>query len=205
MGGPASGGSPPNNWLSVFGGPAWEWDAISGQYYLHSFLKKQPDLNWRNPQLKAAMLAILRTWLERGVDGFRIDVAHYILKDPLLRDNPLKPAPTQTMHKSLGEYDLQVHIYNNNHPDVHAVYREIRQLLDAYSTDQPRFSVSEVHIFDWDQWARYYGTSLDEMHMPFNFHLLRVKWQAVLCARWSTPLEAALPEERCQLCPGQPR
>ena len=85
-------GAPPNNWLSVFGGSAWEWDQLSGQYYLHSFLKEQPDLNWRNPQVKAAMLDVLRTWLERGVDGFRIDVAHFVMKDPLLRDNPPKPA-----------------------------------------------------------------------------------------------------------------
>ena len=83
-------GSPPNNWLSIFGGPAWEWDALTGQYYLHSFLKEQPDLNWRSMRVKAAMLDVLRFWLERGVDGFRIDVAHFIMKDPLLRDNPLK-------------------------------------------------------------------------------------------------------------------
>ncbi len=79
---PRQDGSLPNNWLSVFGGPAWEWDEGTDQYYLHSFLKEQPDLNWRNPDLKAAMLGVLRFWLERGVDGFRIDVAHFIMKDP---------------------------------------------------------------------------------------------------------------------------
>ncbi len=187
-------GSLPNNWLSIFGGPAWEWDALSGQYYLHSFLREQPDLNWRNPQLKAAMLDVLRTWLERGVDGFRIDVAHYIMKDPFLRDNPVKPAATQSLHKSLGEYDLQEHIYDNGHPDLHAVYKEIRKLLDGYSTHQPRFSVGEVHIFDWKKWARYYGANLDELHMPFNFQLLGVEWQARSIRRLVDSLEAVLPQ-----------
>ena len=150
-------GAPPNNWLSVFGGSAWEWDELSGQYYLHSFLKEQPDLNWRNPQVMAAMLDVLRTWLERGVDGFRIDVAHFIMKDPLLRDNPPKPAALHNLHKSFGPYDGQEHIYDKGHPDVHAVYQEIRRLLDAYSDPQPRFSLGEVHIFEWDKWAGYYG------------------------------------------------
>jgi glycosidase len=187
-------GSLPNNWLSIFGGPAWEWDAQSGQYYLHTFLKEQPDLNWRNPQLRAAMLDVLRTWLERGVDGFRIDVAHYIMKDPLLRDNPVKLTTTRTLHKPLGAYDLQEHIYDNSHPDVHAVYREVRQLLDAYSVHQPRFSVGEVHIFDWKKWAGFYGANLDEMHMPFNFQLLGVQWQAPAIRKLVDSLESALPE-----------
>lgn len=187
-------GALPNNWLSIFGGPAWEWDALSGQYYLHSFLREQPDLNWRNPQLKAAMLDVLRTWLERGVDGFRIDVAHYIMKDPFLRDNPLKAKAVQSLHKSLGEYDTQDHRYDKGHPDVHAIYKEIRKLLDDYSTHQPRFSVGEVHIFDWNQWARYYGANLDELHMPFNFQLLGVEWQARSIRRLVDSLEAVLPQ-----------
>jgi glycosidase len=191
---PRPDGSPPNNWLSVFGGPAWEWDAFTGQYYLHSFLKEQPDLNWRNPQLKAAMLDALRIWLERGIDGFRIDVAHFIMKDPLLRDNPTKTRARQKLHKPMGAYDQQEHIFDNNHPDTHPVYREIRQLLDDYSTVQPRFSIGEVHIFDWEKWAAYYGQNLDELHMPFNFHLLRVEWQAGAIRKMVDSLEAALPE-----------
>jgi alpha-glucosidase len=185
-------GSPPNNWLSVFGGSAWEWDQESGQYYLHSFLKEQPDLNWRNPQVKAAMLDVLRIWLERGVDGFRIDVAHYIMKDPLLSDNPVKPAGLRSLHKSLGAYDQQVHRYDKGHPDCHAVYREIRQLLDAYSDPHPRFAVGEIHLFDWKEWASYYGTSLDELHMPFNFQLLSTKWQAKAIRKTVDAMEAAL-------------
>jgi alpha-glucosidase len=186
-------GSPPNNWLSVFGGSAWEWDRTTRQYYLHSFLKEQPDLNWRNPQVKRAMFDVARFWLERGVDGFRLDVAHYIMKDPDLRDNPPNTTRVTQMHKSLGPYDSQIHLYDKGHPDVHQVYREFRQLLDEYSRDQARMSVGEIHIFDWQDWASYYGKNLDEIHMPFNFTLLGVKWQAQTVRSLVDGLEAALP------------
>ena len=190
---PKPDGSPPNNWLSVFGGSAWEWDQVTGQYYLHSFLKEQPDLNWRNPQVKEAMFDVLRFWLERGVDGFRIDVAHFIAKDPDLRDNPLKPVVTHTMHKSLGEYDSQIHLYDHSHPDIHGIYREIRQLLERFSDSQPRVCIGEIHIFDWDKWTSYYGSNLDELHMPLNFQLLGVDWQAANVRQVIESLEAALP------------
>lgn len=186
-------GSPPNNWLSVFGGPAWEWDQNTGQYYLHSFLKEQPDFNWRNPQVKVAMFDVLRFWLERGVDGIRIDVAHFIMKDPDLRDNPIKPEATRALHKSLGEYDSQVHLYDHSHPDIHKIYREIRQLLESYSDDQPRVSIGEIHIFDWEKWVSYYGTKLDELHMPHNFQLLGGDWQAPIIRQIVDSLEAVLP------------
>ncbi|HEY0293081.1 MAG TPA: alpha-amylase family glycosyl hydrolase, partial [Hansschlegelia sp.] len=87
----APGGGPPNNWISNFGGPAWTFDETTGQYYLHSFLREQPDLNWRNPELRAAMADVLRFWLDRGVDGFRIDVLWLLIKDEELRDNPENP------------------------------------------------------------------------------------------------------------------
>jgi len=184
---------PPNNWLSVFGGPAWEWDAATSQYYLHSFLKEQPDLNWRNPAVKAAMFDVARFWLERGVDGFRVDVAHYIMKDPELRDNPPNPHLAKSIHKPLGDYDSQFHLYDKNHPDVHAIYRQFRQLLDAYSAEHPRMAVGEIHIFDWQKWASYYGENLDELHIPFNFALLNVPWRAQTARQVVDALEAALP------------
>jgi glycosidase len=190
---PKPDGSPPNNWLSVFGGPAWEWHEATGQFYLHSFLKEQPDLNWRNPAVKAAMFDAVRFWLERGVDGFRIDVAHYIMKDPQLRDNPVNSEPKPGLHKPLGDYDLQLHLYDKGHPDVHTVYRELRQLLDAYSAERPRMAVGEIHIFDWVKWAEYYGQDLDELHMPFNFALLGVKWQAQAVRQVVDALERSLP------------
>jgi alpha-glucosidase len=186
-------GAPPNNWLSVFGGPAWEWDDSTGQYYLHSFLKEQPDLNWRNLEVKEAMFDVVRFWLERGVDGFRIDVAHHIMKDPQLRDNPLNESYGTALHKSLGPYDSQIHLYDKGHSDVHEIYRQFRKLLDAYSQGQPRTSIGEIHIFDWPVWASYYGEHLDELHLPFNFSLLGVAWQAQEVRKRVDALEAVIP------------
>jgi alpha-glucosidase len=191
-GDPKPDGSPPNNWVSNFGGPAWELDKTTGQYYLHSFLKEQPDLNWRNPAVKAAMFDVIRFWLERGVDGFRLDVAHYIMKDPDLRDNPLNLDRKQGF-KPMGDYDSVIHLYDKGHVDVHAVLREFRQLLDSYSAGQPRFSVGEIHIFDWAQWATYYGSQLDELHMPFNFSLLFAPWDAQAIRTLVDAIEQAVP------------
>ena len=190
---PRPDGSPPNNWLSVMGGPAWEWDGSTAQYYLHTFLKKQPDLNWRNPAVKAAMFDVIRFWLDRGIDGFRVDAAHYILKDPDLRDNPLNPSAQRVLHKPMGDYDSQLHLYDNGHTDVHTVYRELRHMLDRYSTTQPRLLVGEVHIFDRQVWASYYGVDLDELHMPFNFDLLSAAWNAQAIRQSVEALEMDLP------------
>jgi alpha-glucosidase len=184
-------GSPPNNWLGVFGGSAWEWDELTGQYYLHGFLKEQPDLNWRNPEVKAAMLDALRFWLERGVDGFRIDVAHRIMKDPDLRDNP--PNPNNNGFKAMGEYGSLLDIHSQGHPDVHGVYQEVRALLDSYSAEHPRFSVGEIHDFDWHSWATYYGQNNDELHMPYNFQLLFADWTPQAFQQIIESLEAAIP------------
>src|SRR5439155_6003535 len=197
---PRSDGSPPNNWLSMLGGssakpgtmwkaeeewvprppvPAgssWEWDATTRQYYLHSFLKQQPDLNWRNPEVRRAMLGTLEFWLERGVDGFRIDVAHAVMKDPDLRDNPPAPAGSRVLHKDVGQYGTQLHLYDRGHADTHGVYRDVRRLLDRYSGTRQRVSIGEIHLFDPADLVSYYGVDLDELHMPFNFSLLNVPW-----------------------------
>ncbi len=185
----------PNNWLAVFGGSAWEWDEATGQYYLHSFLKEQPDLNWRNPEVKAAMFDVVRFWLERGVDGFRVDVAHFIMKDPKMRDNPPASSDEQAFHRPHGDYDSQEHIYDKGHSDVHGVYREFRALLDEYSANAPRMSVGEIHIFDWDEWAGYYGNPKGgfEFHMPFNFSLLKAPWDASAVRLAVDEIESALP------------
>ncbi len=188
-------GSPPNNWLSVFGGSAWEWDQETGQYYLHSFLKEQPDLNWRNPEVQKAFFGEVRFWLERGVDGFRIDVAHYLMKDPLMRDNPLNPSGSKSIHKSLGEYDTQIHLYDKGHPDIHRIYRDFRKLLDEYSKNQPRMSMGEIHIFNLEDWVLYYGEDLDEIHFPINFSLLGADWQADPIQKLVDDLEASLPPD----------
>ncbi len=187
---PKAAGALPNNWGSFFGGPAWTYDALTGQYYLHQFDTKQPELNWRNPAVKAAMLDTLRFWLERGVDGFRMDVIGLLLKDPALRDNPLNPAapPGLPEHDIFGRL-LQVH--NMYQDDNHAVMREIRAVLDAYDD---RCAIGEL----WGplpDWARYYGEHGDELHLPFNFRLMDgMSWEALRLRASVDALEAALPD-----------
>jgi glycosidase len=167
-------GEPPNNWISMFAGPAWAWDETTGQFYLHTFLEEQPDLNWRNPETRAAMFEVARFWLDRGVDGFRIDVAPMVMKDPELRDNPLNPTPDEA-HR-LGAWAQQIHLNDHAHPDMHELYRSFRTLLESYPGD--RVSIGELHHPDYDVWARYYGERQDEIHVPFNFHLTYSAWTA---------------------------
>lgn len=187
-------GSPPNNWLSVFGGSSWQWDETTEQYYLHTFHREQPDLNWRNPDVQAAMFDVARFWLDLGVDGFRIDVAIVIMKDPEFRDNPPDPDPDPLWLRTMGTWATQLHIYDVAHPDVHSVYRAFRQLLDSYSTNQPRMSVGELHNRDLSIWASYYGEDLDELHMPFNFHLLGAEWNMTGVRTMVDAIEAAVPD-----------
>lgn len=191
---PKPDGSPPNNWLAAFGGRAWEWDPATGQYYLHSFLPEQPDLNWRNPAVRQAMLDVLRFWLDRGVDGFRMDTVHRLMKDPLLGDNPPNPTARPSIHKPMGAYDTQLHLHDMAHPDVHEVLRSFRRLLDAYAADgRPRLAMGEIHLFDPRELCRYYGQRLDELHLPCNFGLLGVPWQARAVRAAVDAYEAALP------------
>jgi len=190
---PKPDGSPPNNWLATFGGPAWTLDEATGQYYLHGFLPQQPDLNWRNPEVKEAMLDALRFWLRRGVDGFRFDVAHHIMKDPELRDNPANETPG-ILHKPMGDFDSQLHVMDRMHADLHPTYQEIRAVIDSFNTEtQPRFMIGETHIFEPVQWASLYGEQLNEMHMPANFGLLRAQWNAKSVRAHVDSIEAALP------------
>jgi alpha-glucosidase len=190
---PKPDGTPPNNWLATFGGSAWQWDAVAGQFYLHSYLPEQVDLNWRNPAVRAAMHDVLRFWLDRGVDGFRMDALGRIMKDPLLRDNPSNPGAGD-FHKSLGEYDSQLHLNDQRHPDIHAALRELRQVLDAYEADgRPRLAIGEIHIYDLAELGQYYGAALDELHLPFNFGLLKTPWAAQAIRAHVDAYEAALP------------
>ncbi len=191
---PQPDGGLPNNWQASFGGPAWTLDETTGQYYLHSFLPQQPDLNWRNEEVKEAMFGVVRFWMERGVDGFRIDVAHRIMKDPELRDNPPTPDAGLVRHKDQGEYDAQLHVHDMGHPDVHDVYRDMRALLDEYSDERPRVAIGEIHIFELEIWSSYYGGALDELHLPFNFGLLAVPWDATDVQQFVTALESTIPD-----------
>lgn len=131
-------GSPPNNWQSVFGGPAWTWDARRGQYYLHNFLREQPDLNFHNPEVQAATLATAKFWLDRGVDGFRLDAINFTMHDPQLRDNP--PAP-DTGQPRTRPFDFQQHLYNQSHADIPLLLEKLRALADLYPG---HFTVAEV-------------------------------------------------------------
>jgi alpha-glucosidase len=159
-----SDGSPPNNWTSVFGGaPAWTQDAGSGQYYLHNFLPEQPDLNWWNEDVRAAFEEILRFWFDRGVAGFRIDVAHALIKDRQLRDN--LPA-TKDDHPRVRELGQRAE-YNMNRPEVHEIFRRWRKVCDGY--ESPRILVGETFVMDLEQMASYYGDGEDELHLAFNF------------------------------------
>ncbi|HEX8937051.1 MAG TPA: alpha-glucosidase [Sphingomicrobium sp.] len=130
-------GAPPNNWQSVFGGPAWQWDARRGQYYLHNFLPGQPDLNVHHPAVQDALLAVARFWLDRGVDGFRIDAINFAMHDPDLRDNP--PAPSGG--KRTRPFDFQLHLYNQSHPHIVQFLERLRVLTDGYDG---RFTLAEV-------------------------------------------------------------
>ncbi len=124
----AADGGPPNNWISNFGGSAWTWDEATGQYYYHAYLAEQPDLNWRNPNVRAAMHESLRFWLRRGVDGFRVDVMWHLIKDAAFRDNPPNPAWTTDE----PEIDRLIQIYSTDQPEVHEVIAGMRRVLDEF-------------------------------------------------------------------------
>jgi alpha-glucosidase len=164
---PAPDGGPPNNWLSSFeeSGSAWTLDERTQQYYLHSFTPEQPDLNWRNPDARAAMRDVWRFWLDRGADGFRIDVAHRLLKDPDLRDNPEEIAHVrrQISHPRLRQFNM-------DHPDVHKVLHDLREVLDEYGD---RLALGEVPVSD-DRLVDYFGG--EGMHTVFHISFWEQPW-----------------------------
>lgn len=184
---PAPGGGYPNNWASAFGGPAWTLDPATGQYYLHSFLPEQPDLNYRNPAVAAAMEDVIRFWLDRGVDGFRVDVMHKLVKDAALRDNP-EPAPEEA--HPVKHYGGQKHVYDEDQPEVHDIIRSWRRILDRYGD---RTMVGEVYLFDPPRLARYHGNGHDELPLAFNFSFLWSPWDAATFRAQVAEMEALLP------------
>ena len=166
---PLPDGAPPNNWPSVFGGPAWEWDSRRRQYFLHNFLVEQPDLNFHNPEVQEAMLDTMRFWLDRGVDGFRLDTVNYYFHDSLLRSNPpLDPPPNEP---AVNPYDMQLHLYSKTRPENLGFLRKMRALTDSYDA---RMLVGEVG----EQGARStkimaeYTQGTDRLHMAYSFALL---------------------------------
>ncbi len=181
-------GSPPNNWVSHFGGIAWEWDEKTGQYYLHSFLREQPDLNWRNPEVVQAMLGALRFWLDRGVDGFRVDGMWETVKDAELRANPPNPSykPGVT-----NPYFQVLPLYNQDRPETHQIVRMMRELLDEYDE---RVLIGEIYL-PVDRLVAYYGDGDSPgAHLPFNIQLVLLPWDARRIEAAVASYEAALPD-----------
>jgi alpha-glucosidase len=182
---PAAGGGPPNNWLSNFGGSAWQWDEHTGQYYYHAFLREQPDLNWRNPQVIAAMHEVLRYWLKRGVDGFRVDVLWHLIKDDRWRDNPRNPDYTAAMPPHLRYLPL----YTTDRPEVLEVVSGLRRVVDEFDG---RVLIGEIYL-PMDRLMAYYGRDLGGVHLPFNFQLLQNAWNARGISHFIDEYEGALP------------
>jgi alpha-glucosidase len=181
----APGGGPPNNWLSEFGGSAWQWEPATQQYYYHAYLKEQPDLNFRNPEVERQLLAVLRFWLERGVDGFRIDTIHHLIKDSSFRDNPPNPdyAPGMSPHRKV------LRRYTTDLPEVQQAIAAMRRVVDEYPN---RVLIGEAWL-PIDRLMSYYGPNLSGLHLPFNFQLIHARWQASMIDSIVREYEAALP------------
>jgi alpha-glucosidase len=182
---PAPDGGPPNNWISDFGGSAWEWDKSTGQYYYHAFLKEQADLNWRNPDLRREMLKVLQFWLDRGVDGFRIDVVWHLLKAEEFPDNPLNPH----YDASMGEMYKVSQLHSTDQPGVHDIIADMRRVADGYGQ---RVLIGEIYL-PIDRLVTYYGDTLNGLQIPANFALLQTPWNAGDLGRLIAGYEAALP------------
>jgi alpha-glucosidase len=169
---PSPDGGPPNGWRTVFADSAWQLDQRTGQFYFHSFLPEQPDLNWANLEVRLAMSDVLRFWFDRGVDGFRIDVVNLLAKGPELR-TPMRPG-----QQAWG-----------NERAIHPIMRELRAVADEYDE---RLLVGEIWLPP-NQLVTYYGSELDELHLPFNFQLLDLAWRAEVLGEAIASYEALLP------------
>ena len=154
----------PNNWESVFGGKAWTFDEQRGQYYYHMFLKEQPDVNWRNPEVRKAQLDVLRFWLARDVDGFRLDVFNVYFKDAKLRSNPKK--------WGRRAFERQIHLYDGDQPEMESLLEEMRAILDEYPE---RYAVGETFLATREKIIRYNGAR--RLHAVFDFEFLRSKYK----------------------------
>ena len=165
---PAPDGGPPNNWLSRQSGSAWEFDEATGQYYLHTYFPQQPDLNWRNPQVRLAMLDVLRFWLDRGVNGFRVDAVGHLIKDRRWRDNPPNP------DFKPGDPPTRRHVpcYLRDQPELHEAIAWLRRLIDLYGD---RILIGEMYLSP-GRLVSYYGPQ--GLSFPFNFQLVEQTWTA---------------------------
>ena len=183
---PAPDGGPPTNWLSQFGGPAWALDPHTGQYYYHAFLAQQPDLNWRNPAVREAMYGVIRFWLDRGVDGFRIDVLWHLIKDDQFRDDPPNPGyqPGDSEHRKL------LQLYTTDRPEIHGVVAEMREVFENYPE---RVMIGEIYL-PVERLVAYYGLDRPGVHLPFNFQLIHAPWNACEIDRMIVEYDGLVPE-----------
>jgi alpha-glucosidase len=184
---PQPDGSAPNNWMSEFGGSAWEYDAGTGQYYYHAFLAQQPDLNWRNRQVRAAIHDVMRFWLRKGVDGFRVDVIWHLIKDGQFRDNPPNPNP----RPGRPPHERLLPRYTADQPEIHGVIAELRGVIDEFDD---RVLIGEIYL-PFERLVAYYGKDLAGAHLPFNFALLSAPWNARAIEKIVAEYEAALPSD----------
>jgi len=184
-------GSPPTNWQAYFGGSAWEWDDTTQQYYMHNFLKEQPDLNYRNPAVLAAMIDQVKFWLDRGVDGFRVDVIDRMLKDDHFRDNPPNPDYVEGRDNPMWS---QLRLYSENRPGIHDVIAQFRALFDQY-TD--RVMIGEIaYSTDPEAIVGFYQDNGRELiHLPFNFALILLPWNAQAVRQFVDVYEASIPPD----------
>jgi alpha-glucosidase len=166
---PKAGGAPPNNWLDNLGNSAWTFDEPTGQFYYHRFLPEQPDLNWRNSAVEEEMIATLRFWLDRGVDGFRLDGVANLVEDHLLRDDPMEP------EQSKGPPGWMEHVFSSDRPETHEIMARMRRLIDTYSD---RVLIGEAHL-PMGRLMEYFGRREPGLHVPLNFQLPGSKpWNA---------------------------
>jgi alpha-glucosidase len=182
---PREDGGAPNNWMSEFGGSAWKYDVHTEQYYYHAFLAEQPDLNWRNPAVRQAIYDVMRFWLRRGVDGFRVDVIWHLIKDAEFRDNPSNPnfRPGRPPHEAL------VPLYSTDRPEMLELIAEMRRVVDEF---EHRVLIGEIYL-PIERLVAYYGRDLSGAHLPFNFMLLSAPWHARDIAKLIDEYERALP------------
>jgi alpha-glucosidase len=168
-------GQPPTNWQSWFGHSAWKFDARTGQYYYHYFYPEQPDLNWRNPEVRRAMYGVLHFWLDRGVAGFRLDAVSRLFEDPNLEDDPVLPGKTV-----YGDSNIQ-HLHTDNLPEVHEVLKEMRRVVDAYPGNP--VLISEADEPNISELTKLYGSKLDEIQLPMDFQVADVNQLSAACFR----------------------
>lgn len=178
-------GGYPNNWVSIAGGPAWTLDEATGQYYCHRFLKEQPDLNWRNPNVRAAMYDAMRFWLKRGIDGFRLDVFWLLIKDERFRSDPLSPVYVE------GEPDFRriLEIYSADQPEIHEIAEEMRTVVAEFGED--KLLIGEIYLPP-EKLATYYGKDGGGLHLPFNFNLMWQNWKPTSLLNYIKRYEATL-------------